>query len=86
MGINELDSKNDLFCIFPNPAQSVINLKADITLLDSDYVIHDITGKIMLKGKRTSEVTIIELGNLSGGLYLLSVGANLKQAHIVLNK
>ncbi len=86
VGINEISSNDDLFSIFPNPTQSVINLRADITLLDSDYVVYDITGKIMVKGKITSEMTTIELGNLSGGLYLFSVGENLKQSYIVLNK
>ena len=86
MGINEISSNDDLFSIFPNPTQSVINLRADITFLDSEYVVYDITGKIMVKGKITSEMTTIELGNLSGGLYLFSVGENLKQSYIVLNK
>lgn len=86
MGIDEQESKDDLFSIFPNPTESNINLRADITLLESEYVIYDITGKIMVKDKITSEMTTIELGNLSGGLYLISVGADLKQAHIVLNK
>ena len=85
VGINEISS-NNIFSIFPNPAQSVINLRADIKLLGSVYVVYDNTGKIILKGKITSEITIIELGNLSGGIYLFSVGENLKQSFKVIKE
>ena len=48
-------------------------------LFGSIYTINDNTGKIVLSGKINSVNTIIELGNLSGGTYLLSIGENLKQ-------
>ena len=79
LGINELNS-NNLFSIFPNPAQNFINVKADINLLGASYEVYDNTGKTILKGRITSEETIIDLGNLAGGFYLFSVGENLKQS------
>jgi hypothetical protein len=85
VGINEINS-NNMFSIFPNPAQSEINLKSDIKLLGSSYVVYDNTGKTILKGKITSENTIIELGNLSGGIYLINVGENLKQTFKVIKE
>ncbi len=85
VGINERSSSN-LFSIFPNPAQSLINVKADIKLLGSSYVVYDNTGKTILKGIITSEDTIIELGSLSGGIYLFSVGENLKQSFKVIKE
>jgi Pregnancy-associated plasma protein-A/Secretion system C-terminal sorting domain len=85
VGINQISSNNK-FSVFPNPAQSLINVKVDIKLLGSAYVIYDNTGKIILKGIITSEITIIELGNLSGGIYFFSVGENLKQAFKVIKE
>ena len=85
VGINEISSHN-LFSIFPNPAQSLINVKADVKLLGSSYVVYDNTGKAILKGIITSEHTIIELGNLSGGIYLFSLGGNLKQKFNVIKE
>jgi hypothetical protein len=85
VGINEISS-NNILSVFPNPAESLINVKADIKLLGSDYVIYDNTGKTILKGIITSEITIIELGNLSGGIYLFSVGENLKQSFKVIKE
>jgi hypothetical protein len=78
VGINET-SHDNLFSVFPNPAQSVINVKADSKLIGSIYTIYDNTGMVVLTGKLNSENKTIELGNLSGGIYLFSVGENMKQ-------
>ena len=78
VGINEFTQDN-LFSVYPNPANSQINVKADAKLLGSIYTVYDNTGKLVLTGKIISENTTIELGNLSGGIYLFSVGENMKQ-------
>jgi hypothetical protein len=85
IGINEV-SESILFSVYPNPAQHVINLKADAKLLESAYTIYDNIGKLVLTGKITSENTVIEIGNLSGGIYLLSVGANFNQTFKVIKE
>ena len=82
---NELSSAN-LFSIFPNPAQNVMNLRVDTKLLGEAYVVYDNSGKLLLKGKITSEFTIIELGNIAKGSYLFNVGEHLKQPFIVLKE
>jgi hypothetical protein len=72
--------------IHPNPAKSQITIKADVKLVGSDYIIHDLLGKILLKGNLNAENTIIELGNLPAGIYLFSVGDNLKQTFKVIKE
>jgi hypothetical protein len=72
-------SNNKSLYVYPNPANSQINVKADATLFGSVYTVYDNAGKSVFSGKINSENTVIELGNLSGGIYLLSVGDNLKQ-------
>ena len=85
VGINEFTQDN-LFSVFPNPAQSVINVKADSKLIGSAYTIYDNTGKVVLTGKLNSQNTTIELGNLSGGIYMFSVGENMKQTFKVIKE
>ena len=85
VGINEFTQDN-LFSVYPNPAKSQINVKADAKLLGSIYTVYDNTGKLVLTGKINSENTVIELGNLSGGIYLFSVGENLKQTFKVIKE
>ncbi len=79
VGINEF-TQDYLFSVYPNPAQNVINLKADTRLIGNVYSIFDNTGRVILTGKINSENTLIELGNLPRGLYLVSVGGNRQQA------
>jgi hypothetical protein len=85
VGLNEFKQGN-LFSVFPNPAQSVINIKADTRLIGNAYSIFDNTGRVILTGKINSENTLIELGNLSGGIYMFSVGENMKQTFKVIKE
>jgi hypothetical protein len=84
-GINET-ATNNLFTVYPNPAKSQINVKADETLIGSSYAIYDNIGKATLTGKINAENTVIDLGHLSGGVYLFSIGDNLKQMFTVVKE
>ena len=85
VGINE-SSQDNLFSVFPNPAQNIINVKTDSKLIGQVYSIYENTGRIVLTGKINSQNTTIELDNLSGGIYLFSVGANMKQTFKVIKE
>ena len=82
----EENSEGALFSVFPNPAQSTINVKLDIKLIGKVYSIYDNTGRVVLTGKVNSENTTIELGNLSGGIYMFNVGENMKQSFKVIKE
>jgi hypothetical protein len=85
IGINEV-SQSNLYSVYPNPAQDLINIKADAKLLESVYTIYDAIGKVVLIGKIKSENAVIEIGNLSGGIYLFSVGENQNQTFKVIKQ
>jgi hypothetical protein len=85
VGINESSSSN-IFSVYPNPANNQINVKTNAKLFGSVYIVYDNTGKLVLTGKINSENTVIELGNLSDGIYLFSVGENLKQTFKVIKE
>ena len=85
VGINEFTQDN-LFSVYPNPVKSQINVKADAKLLGYVYNVYDNIGQVVLSGKINSENTVIELGNLSGGVYLFSVGENMKQTFKVIKE
>ena len=75
--MNEISTTD--FSVYPNPANSQINVKADSKMLGSIYTVYDNTGRIVLSGKINSEKTVIELGNLQSGIYRLSAGDNYKE-------
>lgn len=79
VGINET-SQDKLFSVFPNPAQSVINVKADISLVGKSYSILDITGRIIHTGIIATENTEINLNSFSEGTYVLKINEKLNQS------
>jgi hypothetical protein len=79
VGINQFAPDN-LFSVYPNPAQTVINVKADLKLVGEAYSVIDNTGRVVLQGKIVAEITNIELGNLSNGIYLFQVKDNFNQS------
>ena len=84
--VNNISQNQSLFTVYPNPAKSQITVKVAALLLGSDYIIYDYTGKSVLSGKIISEDSLIELGNLSGGIYLLSVGENMNKTFKVIKE
>jgi len=85
VGVNEFTQDN-LFSVYPNQAQSVINVKADSKLIGVVYTIFDNTGRVVLTGKLNSQITTIELGNLKGGIYMFSVGENMKKSFRIIKE
>lgn len=82
----EENSQDIVFTLFPNPAQSVIKVKADISILGEIYTIYDGAGRVVLNGKINSENATIELGNLTRGIYFFSFVENNKQTFKVIKE
>ena len=62
--------------LYPNPTSNFINVKTDVKLIGSSYTIYDNMGKSVLTGIINAENTVVEVQNLSGGIYLFRVGEN----------
>lgn len=80
------ESKQNQFKVYPNPATNQINVQINQNLIGSSYLITDQIGKIVLSGKLNAEKSTIEIGDLSGGVYLFSIGNNAKQTFKVIKK
>jgi len=85
LGVGAMDMSN-LISFYPNPAQNVINVKVLNKLIGSPYSVYDISGKVVLSGKIVSEITRIELGDLSAGLYTFKLPENVNQTFKVIKK
>ena len=86
VGIEELANAKKLFNIYPSPTQSKINVKADVKLIGSNYIVYDNLGKSVLIGQINSENTSVELSNLPSGIYTINIGDNLKQSFKVIKE
>jgi len=85
VGITEVVGEN-LFTLYPNPTRGLVNVKTDSKLIGSVYSVYDNMGKVILSGKIYTENTSVDMGNLSAGIYLFSVGENVKQTFKVIKE
>jgi hypothetical protein len=85
VGINETVNEKS-FTVYPNPTQSIVNVQFDAKLIGAVYTIYDNRGNVVLSGKINAENTNIELGNLAAGIYLFSIGENVKQTFKVIKE
>jgi hypothetical protein len=83
-GVSELSDQS--FSIFPNPATSIIQVKADTGLLGMSYSVNDNRGKVVLRGNLSAENTSISLNNLSSGIYTISIGEYMKHTFKVIKE
>ena len=65
--------------LYPNPASSILNVVVDSEYLNSAYSIFDNTGRVVFTGKLQSEVTTIQLSDLTSGVYNISIGDEIRQ-------
>ncbi|MFN8116371.1 MAG: T9SS type A sorting domain-containing protein [Bacteroidia bacterium] len=85
VGIKE-NQKNDLaeFLIYPNPTQSIINVKLNATNEHTFYYIYNTLGQAVKEGvfEKNIEINPIDLSSLSHGLYILEVKQKDKKASV----
>ena len=74
VGIDENKNINLSITVFPNPAESVINLKIDNLALETlSYQLYDIAGRQLLEQRISAPLTAIQLGKLPAATYILKV-------------
>lgn len=78
-GVTDQHIYSPPFKIFPNPVKNLVNVQAEAELFGTVYTIYNSTGKLVLTGKIETENTLLDFSNLPGGIYIFSVGGNLKQ-------
>lgn len=67
--VDELE--NPRISIFPNPARHNIQIHSDKQMIGAAYTIADLTGRLVLSGKISSEVTSVSIVELPSGMYFL---------------
>ena len=68
VGIN--DNSNELKLVYPNPANDILNIYANGEI--SNVVISTLDGKVL----KTTNETIIDISNLTAGMYIYQVTLN----------
>lgn len=79
------DAENN-FIILPVPAYDFITVKSYSALLPIDYILVNLSGQIILKGRLTSENSTINLSGLAAGIYILRIGEERKHSYKVIKE
>ena len=70
--IENFNSLENEVCIYPNPANSILNIQADYPI--NDLTIYNTFGqKIMLSQKQNSNKIQIDISGLPNGIYILTI-------------
>jgi hypothetical protein len=80
-----IHEKNNL-SLSPNPTTSKISVKSSLELIGKEFIIYDQLGKEVKSGKITSEDTEIDLSNLTEGMYLFRVGAEMQESFKIIKQ
>jgi len=68
--VSELESNEQEFSLFPNPAQNTVTFRGLLT--NEPFVVHDIQGKLVFQGKCQKENESIDVSAWYSGIYFVS--------------
>jgi Secretion system C-terminal sorting domain len=68
---NTIVELDDSFTLYPNPSQSIVNIKSAHTI--ESVELYDVQGRILEKRFENSDTVIIDLSNRDNGIYFLKI-------------
>ena len=70
---NQIETQN-MFSIYPNPANAKIVLKTNVLQALEEVLITDMTGKIVKQFQTQKSTTEIDVSTLENGIYFVKAG------------
>lgn len=77
-GLNNQNA--NLITLYPNPANSILNVNLTKAMGFESYTIYDIAGKKLLDGKINASLTTINIAGISAGSYIIKLTGSEGQA------
>ena len=72
------------YTAYPNPTGAIVNLKIENESLENlSYQLYDISGKLLMNQKITSNITSITMGSFASANYLLKITDNNKEVQTI---
>ncbi len=67
------DATDHSFTIYPNPANKILTIELPDALINENFTVKDITGKILLSGSIHTSAQQLDVSRWPAGLYVISV-------------
>ena len=77
LSINEFNDIDDAITLYPNPAESVLNIKVSGAHSNISYKILNLLGQNVMNGDHTRDS--IDVSNLTSGMYIIEVTGDAKK-------
>ena len=78
------DLSNYEFKVHPNPATSSITISSESNLVGRNFTITNQLGQVVVSGQIAQQEMVVDLSNLSVGMYLINInGENQSSFRIV---
>jgi ELWxxDGT repeat protein len=71
--VAEIANNNFEMKLYPNPTTEQLTIKTDSKLIGSNYSVLNIMGQTVRSGKVISDNTLLEVGGLPSGIYLVKI-------------
>ena len=72
-----VEQQNEVFSIYPNPANDVINIvSSSLSMSEKNVAILDVSGKVLLAKNFNGAQVVLSISSLSMGYYLISINSN----------
>lgn len=72
--------------VYPNPANEMIKIISETDMVGSEFFIQNSLGTVVLSGKITDKITSVNIYSLAKGVYILSIGNQLKHSVKLIKK
>ncbi len=73
VGVNELQSLDEVLSLYPNPANTILNVQLPVAI--RRVVLFDITGKLVYEAGSRSNITAVDVSSYNPGMYFVQVTA-----------
>jgi len=79
------DEENN-FIISPVPATEFVTIQSLADLIPADYILINITGKIVMTGELNSESSTLNISGLNSGIYFMRIGEEKKHSYKIIKQ
>ncbi|MBK8413209.1 MAG: T9SS type A sorting domain-containing protein [Bacteroidetes bacterium] len=80
VGIGQISAGN--FNVFPNPSNGVYVVQFAEKVTGNSYMIHEVTGKLIMSGEFNGSNAKLDIGNVPAGIYFLTI-ANATSSEVI---
>ncbi|MCE3280933.1 MAG: hypothetical protein K0S44_3124 [Bacteroidetes bacterium] len=65
------ENDNEVFNVYPNPSNGIFQITSEV---QGEFSVYDITGRLIVEGKKDEKTFILDLTNTETGMYFLKMG------------